>query len=897
MKKVFAILLVLMLLVPMALVPAAGAEEIAAKPFYVLGWSDYNNARFPYMDGLVTSGINTVGDSVRFYIKPADGEYYGVIYGSYTDADVTAFAQGLKRMMEVRPEGMRYWHLWGPGKALALKPESVIYLDYGVDQMKEMMEAIVKKYYELGGKMDGVVIDTEYTGLGAWYIHSRDAVNDPLIYKKIVDDPRYATEVRPLLVERGFRFYDGNITDYTPEIYSISHNTGAKYDDARSVWGTVMSIRLKQYLNEWCFQPMITYFPDATLSDYQSTDMAAWLKGVNDEGSTVGAVAGNTIRGGNASNYNFYANRPSTDFFKDSSQMPVFKNPASYTEAVYEMSPYNMFLYDMNLVKRMYASTDTKNLSFWICEYDYEKQIKNTVSNTPYYTEEILHMGLYNPQPFLGYLYDQSFKDENGKVSTKVYEDRCAVINEIMAELTRVAGYADRTPIEVPQNWNQEFVLSGMYCGGRNLWRITPNTDIVSTADFKVEGTDPTFKVAGQTITFPGGKIIEDGNISVVGTCGYWVETAANVTPIVTNDADRLVKKAAFREDFESYAVGTKLTTMNVRDAGGWIVQPKGNDLLVENVEGNQVLSVTGNSVFRNQLIPANVTLGDHYAPRQVWELTVTVPAGITAEETLTLLNYEADGQSDEDGGYQITGGKLYYSEKGAYKELMDVSAGGKYTFRREMDFEKFTCSYVVTDDSGTAVAKAENIAIPTFTGKVNEVGVTCKQLAGRVSLDDFTLRASGLGSDFEIYDAKSGLRLEDGTKNAAATAYRLSWTNVDAAEKTETLLADIYEGETLKETRIIKEVKMVSGGDGVETGIVEVAEGQSVKVYLKAEASPDAPNETEPTTTQPTGTQSGGEEEGTNTTLIILIAVVIVAVAAVVLVLVLTRKKPEKNG
>ena len=895
MKKVFAILLVLTLLIPMALVPVANAGEVAAKPFYVLGWSDYNNQRFPYMDGLVTSGINTVDENVRFYIKPADGEYYGVVYGSYTDADVTAFAQGLKRLMDARPEGMRYWHLWGPGKALGLKPESVIYLDYGVDQMKEMMEAIVKKYYELGGKMDGIVIDTEYTGLGAWYIHSRDAVNDPLIYKKIVDDPRYATEVRPLLVERGFQFYDGNITDYTPEIYSISHNTGAKYDDARSVWGTVMSIRLKQYLNEWCFQPMITYFPDATLSDYQSTDMAAWLKGVNDEGNTVGTVAGNTIRGGNTSNYNFYANRPSTDFFKDSQQMPVFKNPASYTEAVYEMSPYNMFMYDINLVKRMYASTDTKNLSFWICEYDYEKKVKNTVSNTPYYTEEILHMGLYNPQPFLGYLYDQSFK-ENGKVSVKVYEDRCAVINEIMAELTRVAGYADRTPIEVPQNWNQEFILSGMYCGGRNLWRITPNTELVSKESFKVEGSDPTFKVAGQTITFPGGKIIEDGNISVVGTCGYWVETAATVTPIVTNDADRLVKKAAFRENFESYAVGTKLTTMNARDAGGWIIQPKGNDLLVEEVEGNKVLSITGNSVFRNQLIPANVTLADHYAPRQVWEVTVTVPAGMTAEETLTLLNYDADGQSDEDGGYQITGGKVYYSENGAYKELFDVSAGGKYTFRREMDLEKVTCSYVVTDGSGAVVAKAENVTVPAFTGTVNSLGITCQKVTGKVLLDDFALRASGVGTDFDTYDAKSGLKLAADTSHTAAAAYRFSWTNVDAVEKTETLLADIYEGDVLKETKIIKEVKLTQGGDGVETGIVEVAEGQSIKLYLKAEASPDAPGTDAP---QPTETQPAAQTDkgGIDPLVIVLIVVVIAAVAAVVLVLVLTKKKPEKNG
>ncbi|MBQ8881365.1 MAG: hypothetical protein IJ030_04235 [Oscillospiraceae bacterium] len=872
MKKIFAILLTLVMLLPMAMMPAANAEPTPDKPFYVLGWSDYNNEKFPLMDGLVTSGINVTDENVRFY--------YGknpVIYGSYTDADVTAFAQALKADMDARPEGMRYWHLWGPLKGLGLKPEAVIYLDYGVDQMKELMTVIVKKYKEIGGQMDGVVIDTEYLGMSAWDIHSKVALNDPLIYNKIVQDPHYATEVRPLLVERGFEFYP-NVTDYTPEIYSISQNTGDKYADARSIWNTAMSIRLKRYLNEWCYEPLAACYPEATLSDYQSTDMAAWLKGINDAGNVVGGAAGNTYRGGNTSNYNFYANRPSPEFYKDSQQQPIFKNPPSYIEAVYEASAYNMFMYNMNLVKRMYASTDTKNLSFWICEHDYDGKTVGTVSNTPYYTEEILHMGLYNPQPFLGYLYDQAFKDENGKVSAEVYDAHCVVINEIMTELTRVAGYSDRKPIEVPQEWNREFVLSGMYCGGRNLWRITPNTDRVSLTDFKVAGEDPTFCVDGQTVTFPGGKIIEDGPISVVGSCGYWVETAENVTPIITNDADRLVKKPAFLEDFESYEVGTKLVTMNVRNPGAWVIQPKGNDLVVEADGDNKVLAITGNSVYQNQHLPANITLADSNAAKQIWELTVTVPAGMTAEESVVLLKYEAGQQKDEDGGFKLSGGKISYMEAGEYKEMkLDISAGGKYTFRREMDLEAFTCNYIVTDAAGKTLVEAEKVAVPEFNGKVNKLGLTCKKVTGKLLLDNFSLRAAGAAADFEIYDAKMGLGLEENAVHNAPVAYRLSWTNVDADEQAATVMAAFYEGETLKEEKVIKEVKMAPGCDGVENGIVEVAEGQSVKVYLKRETP--------------------AEKSSADIGLIAgIAAAVVVVVAAIVLALVLIKKKPQER-
>ena len=41
-----------------------------------------------------------------------------------------------------------------------------------------------------------------------------------------------------------------------------------------------------------------------------------------------------------------------------------------------------------------------------------------------------------------------------------------------------------------------------MYAGGRNIWRITPDTTKVSVEDFKIKDRAPTFKVGGVTITF-----------------------------------------------------------------------------------------------------------------------------------------------------------------------------------------------------------------------------------------------------------------------------------------------------------------------------------------------------------------------------------------------------------
>ena len=895
MKKLFALLLCLAMIVPMCLF--ANAEgEFTAEPFYMLNCSPVDPAEYPYIDNYPSIRFSQIGDRIRL-------TYGGValLHGSYTDEDVTKMATELKKELNARPEGLRWFCPWGINSVMEVGVVAEVYMDHSIDQVKELFTALLKKYQEIGGLLDGLVLDVEYIGMGSWYIQGK-AGKDPYIYNKIVTDPRYATEIRPLLVERGFKFYEP-ATPLTPEIYGIHKSTGSKYDVSRSIWDTVMHNRLSMYVNEWCLEPLLTYFPDATASDYQFTDAHAWDKGINDSGSVVGAWGGNTIKAGNVSNYNFYASRPSETTFYKNDGTAVFKNPPTYIEAVYGRSAFNMFQWDANLGKRVYGADDSKRASFWLARYDYNPKQEGTLSNTPYYAEQIFHLGLLDPEPFLGYLYNQEFKDANGNVSEAVYKSRLAVINEALAELTRVAGYSDRKPIEVPMTWNREFVLSGMYTGGRNLWRITPNTEQVSLADFKIEGSDPTFYVAGQKITFPGGKIIETGNINVVGTCGYWVETPKDVTPIVVDDADRLIKIPAYIENFESYEVGTKLTSMNAREQGAWSIQSNGNDLLVEADGSNKVLAITGKSAMQNTLLPANVTIADSYAKNQVWNVTATIPAGMTAEEALILLDFGAAGQDAADGGFKISGGKVYYSDNGEYKELtLDLSAGGKYTFQRVMDLTNFTSDYIVLDASGKEVANAPAVKVPEFTGKVASIKITCENVKGKVLLDDYTLRAIGVAADFEMYDAKTGIKLAADTKNAANSAYRLSWTNITEGEKTASVVAAFYEGETLKEEKVIKEVKLTRGGDGVETGVVEVPAGQSVKLYMKSDitagtpGTPNTPNTPNPTETQPAGQTGAQDKGGINPLMIVLIVVVVVAVAAVVLVLVLTKKKPAKK-
>ena len=832
MKKRFALLLALALLLPMGLIPAGNAEgEVTVKPFYALSWSDFDEKTYPYIDGLVWSTWSVTGDNKDTATITMSGA--SVTYGSYTDADVTKFAQTMKATMDARPEGARYWHTWIPQRILKIKPENVIYLDYGVDQMKDLLSAIIKKYKEIDGKLDGIVIDTEYTGLSSYYINTdtknntNNAKQNPLVYKQIVEDPRYATEVRPLLEERGFQFYE-NVTDYTPEIYGITGNAGKAYSNCAAIWDTVMRNHLNRYIDEYAYEPLKTYFPEATLSDYQSTDSKPWLKffAVTDDG--VSLTGGNSHKAGNVSTFSFYHSRPSESFFKE------LQKYAGYNDAIFEASAFNMFLYEANYAKHMYESTDTQMIAPWITSYVYNGKREGTLANTPYYTEQLYHLGMLNPQPFLSYTYTGEYSDENWILTQQV-------MNDILAELSRVAGYADREPIVISPYWNSEFVLSGMYANGRNIWRITPNTDEISLEAFKVEGTDPTFCVKGQTVTFPGGKIIEDTAIANAGSCGYWVETAKDVTPIVKNDADRFQKYPSLLYDFEDVAEG-KYDYNNHDPLGAWeFTWKKGATTTIVKVGENKVLALDGNVALRSANLPGNITAGDSFAKDQAWEITVTVPEGLSAEAEIILLKYAGAKQKAEDGGFKIAGGKVYYAENEEYKELTGISAG-TYTFKRAMNFHDenaFTADYFVYDASGKELSKAENVAVPVFTS-ITTINFSTNKTDKAVYLDNYKISLTGTATDFEIYDAATGMPVEDGIRNAprsSATGYRLSWLNATNTQKTVSVMAAYYENDILKGEKVIKEVDMLPGCDGVETGIVDAPDGQTVKVYLQASA------------------------------------------------------------
>ena len=831
----------------------AGAAEVTAEPFYGLGWSDINRLKFANLEGL--TGISVIYNN--------DGTI-SISYAGKTDPK--KIAEAIKPIMDRTPEGMRQLALFHTSRAFSVAPEDAIFMDNGMSQLKTLFSNFLKEYYAIGGQLDGLVLDTEYVNMGSWYIYSKFYgghynPTNPTTYKDIVENPKYATEIRPLLVERGFKFYE-NVSGNKSEIFSMYPNNllssaeREKYSNCASIWNAVLDIHLANYLNEALYEPLMEYYPNAIMSDYQEPDSYAWLKSLSDDGSK-GYIGGNGTKVGNASNHNTYSSRPSTSFYKDSNGNYLYQNPAAYNKADYEDDPYNMFLWDINKFKNIYAATDTKKMTAWIAEYDYSSRA-GSVSNTAYYTETILHLGMLNPEPFLIFIWSgyDKYKGTNG---TAEYNKRMQVISEILYELTRVAGYSDRTPIETPANWNDGFVLSGMYAGGRNIWRLTPDTtDGTTLAAFKVKDQDPTFTINGTTVTFPQGKIITDGTVSVVGTAGYWIETPKDVTPVIVRDADRYSENPSLLEDFESYAAGTAFTASTAAKPQTWNVTAT-SDLLITAQGGSNTLALTGTADLKNVKLPANITAGDSYAKQQAWEVSFTLAEAMNSGANVKLLTCSGDG------GIKLEGGKVYYDNNRTYQELAGVSltAGQKYTVKREVNFTisgAYTCTYSVYNASGSLLGQAANVPMSSNTVvPVPSIGISCAGLTTKVYIDDYKLYPTGIAKDLEVYNAKTGIQLTSTEKaDAASVAYRLSWMNATQTGKKVNVKVAYYNASGAQvSTSTVAAVEMAPGADGVVTGIVENTTGK-VAVYLEdagtytPEPLPTDPPATEPTT-QPT--------------------------------------------
>jgi len=195
MKKYLALLLVLATLIPFAV---AAKADVASQPFYLFNWEEVQ-----------------------------EDKYNNIFTAPFWDDASTPKELALKTyaLFQTRPEGARHIQFGNlVSVSLSGSAENYVYLDKGVDKFLLWFEEFLTEFQALGGALDGVILDTDpadtqIVDMSAYYLHQK-AATDPQVYHTIVSDPRYATEIRPLLEAHGFPFYDN--TTRTPRRSSPS---------------------------------------------------------------------------------------------------------------------------------------------------------------------------------------------------------------------------------------------------------------------------------------------------------------------------------------------------------------------------------------------------------------------------------------------------------------------------------------------------------------------------------------------------------------------------------------------------------------------------------------------------------------------------------------------------
>ena len=814
MKKIFAILLIIAMLLPMGIGARAETQKAEEKGFYMTNWGGYETQ------------YDNVYDLPFFWVNSGtlkSGNVLGCVWWGGADSyKISTIAKALKKKFDAQPEGTRYINFCLAANAIQSMAEHVVYHDKAVEVMKTWLEAFLAEYKKIGGQLDGVIIDVEYIESHPWYLQDYyTGANTPQnknIYADIVNDSRYQTVLRPLLVEYGFEFY-ANPSGEKSEIWTIYPKGNGYNKTSYDIWTHVMDLMERLAYREGVVEPLKKYYPDATVSDYQSGAHVTWEKSRDVSG---GALPFNLISGGDLASSNGYAGR-------SASALTVFPGK---NKVINDQTAYFTFMNDINLFRDIVASTPDGRFHMWLGNYEYNAKDdgdglyipsgKATYSGTPYYSEMIFHVGMMNPEVFLGFLIQDKIIRDGFTVDESI-----KTTSDILVELSRVAGYSDREAILQKSNWNGGYMLSGMYSGGRNIWRITPDTSLVSVEDFKIKDKAPTFRVGNLTITFPQGRIIEDGEVSRAGTCGYWVETPTGVEPVVTADADRYVNDPSLWVHFEDYTVGSTFSASTGLPADCWSVSGSAK---IESGSNGNALALSNSATVKCKSLPKYITAGDAYAKEQGWEISITLPSGYKGTTQLLKIG-------DTDGGFKISGSKLYYDQSGTYKELSGVNlSAGTYILRRQLNFNNFTCNYAVFGSDGSLLGEVKNVSIKSVSLPVTETSITTSG-SGKVLVDDLNMYPMGTSTVLELYETNLGKKLNSSTARTEETAYRMSWLNATNEYK----IAYVYDAAT---RAVIRKVEMAPGMDGVVTGIYD-PNGKSVTfaVEVQTVSAPETPN------------------------------------------------------
>ena len=425
--------------------------------------------------------------------------------------NVKANAEIIKKEMDRREPGKRYLYIHTDSvQDILTQGTDVLWKKENVEELAALLDNFFSIYYEVGGELDGIYTDNEAV-MNTWQVRgfnpdglSTTAEIIDRNLENIVSDPTYTNYLRPKLVERGFNFKIN--TDLgRNELYDVGYYQAYVNPDKVSkgysnylIWDAVTANYKNECLTKGIYEPAKKYFPNVYYCNYSSGDRIA--------ADYTGGVHKYELGG-------------------DRTKAGTHSCPVLYDSSA--GSPYLEVRGLANSMRGVMLATEGGKVMPWVVSKGYHN-FSHISEDLPYFYEYLFHIALCNPEVLLLYGPRYYSDDPTDRVQLNITGMR-----EALEEFNEYAVKADaQTLIENRMN-TQDFMVSGMYTNGRNLWRITPDNTVVSVENFlKSDDGNPTFYVSGQTVTFPGGTILDN----MYSEYGYWVETEAGVEPTITYD-------------------------------------------------------------------------------------------------------------------------------------------------------------------------------------------------------------------------------------------------------------------------------------------------------------------------------------------------------------------------
>ncbi len=449
-------------------------------------------------------------------------------------------AQKMKAFMESMPEGHRVImpimakNITEPIEGVGGTMDNWFWWDEGIQIHKDKFKELFYYYKKIGGPdIDVMTLDYEI-GCDLWNLEWDKSGGKTLLtkeqleerYQAIIDHPKYLTDLRPALEKAGYEFYQG---DDHNELYNYWNVYGANNsEDRRNVYIGLLyaSARKDAYLNEIYEYVRDNFFPNMISMNYGSTPRIYNPDHPDnyhyyEKFQVVPPLEERKSSYYGTANAQFYYGSMSSDFDVQES--------SSYPFNTFKRTPFNGAFRMMLQYEEAMAWKDGVNYKSypWVGPYTWD--YNTPYASTDFWTELVFHLGLLGVDTF------QAFNNNSLK---NTWEHDDLKFSRVLHELDEVVGFEDRVSLwEDITPGDQRYMLSGMYAGGKNVWRISPDLYIpegkaghVTMESFCIDKETPTFQIGNQFIKFPEGSFIYESDINE-SDFGYWVISPKGTRP------------------------------------------------------------------------------------------------------------------------------------------------------------------------------------------------------------------------------------------------------------------------------------------------------------------------------------------------------------------------------